>query len=132
LALGIPSSKKKTNNSDDDEPREPRDNHLIDDGDFEDYDGDIVSDKANGPLQPYYERIRPLVDRNDPRLVYVEILGEFTPPDGNWEGFGESIGRNTHLRELVVAKLDEAFNDFSRGIALNQSIKKLRSMDVKT
>ena len=74
------------------------------------------------------QELRLLVDRNEPRRTRIVIGGKFdedtmdenTPDDEDWEGFGECIGKNTHLKEITIDL------NGSTQFILNRSIEKLR------
>jgi hypothetical protein len=74
------------------------------------------------------------VEENDPRIRDVSIghkyNNENTWDDIDWERFGAVIGSNTHVTEMSVFIDGLRFStqqgvQFSRGIALNRSIKKM-------
>lgn len=77
-----------------------------------------------------------LVDRNDPRLTRIVIGGKFdeytfdknTSDDEDWEGFGVNIGKNTHLKEMMINlnRSTHVVENFFSGFVLNRSIEKLR------
>ena len=73
------------------------------------------------------------VEGNDPRIRDIQIgykyNNEFTWDDIDWERFGAVIGSNAHVTEMLVFIDGLRFStqqgvQFSRGLALNRSIKK--------
>ena len=82
------------------------------------------------------QELRLLVDRNEPRRTRIVIGGKFdedamdenTPDDEDWEGFGECIGKNTHLKEITIDLngSTHVVENFFSGFVLNRSIEKLR------
>ena len=75
------------------------------------------------------EEVRRRIERNDPDLVDVTIRNfDCLPHHDGWERFGESVGKNTHLRELTMTGADitkEDMEKFFHGVAHNRSIRKL-------
>jgi Ran GTPase-activating protein (RanGAP) involved in mRNA processing and transport len=67
-----------------------------------------------------------LLERNDPNLLIFDIGTEQTRR--GWEVLGESIGRNTMLKELYIyyEPLSELGMSFFRGFVKNRSIKVLK------
>ena len=74
------------------------------------------------------------VEGNDPRIRDIQIgykyNNEFTWDDIDWERFGAVIGSNAHVTEMLVFIDGLRFStqqgvQFSRGLALNRSIKKI-------
>ena len=76
--------------------------------------------------------LRRKIEDNDPDLTEL-IMGNYLPPDGDWERAGKGIGRNTHIKELCfgsnivddVQVRREQFESFCEGLARNKSIEKL-------
>ena len=73
------------------------------------------------------------IDANDPSITQLEITGNtYMPKCDNWAVLGSAIGRNTHIKELVVGSFDDAhvaiddLLDFFRGMVTNKSITKLK------
>jgi hypothetical protein len=67
------------------------------------------------------------LERNNPVLLNFSIDKGYNPPSCGWEVLGESIGRNTMLKELYIdyEPLSELGMRFFRGLAKNRSIKEL-------
>ena len=75
------------------------------------------------------------IDANDPSITQLEITGNtYMPKCDNWAVLGSAIGRNTHIKELVVGigsfgdvhvAIDDLL-DFFRGMVTNKSITKLK------
>ena len=69
------------------------------------------------------------IDANDPSITQLEIAaGSYMPKCDNWAVLGSAIGRNTHIKELVVdvhVAIDDLL-DFFRGMVTNKSITKLK------
>jgi hypothetical protein len=71
----------------------------------------------------------------DPNVTRLEVADfedhrYVTDYEGDdWEGFGNAIGRNTHLEEITIGlMLQERLLSVLPGLALNRSIKKLKIM----
>jgi len=116
---------------------------MDDDGNNSDSDGDISSYNSDDEAmdddydsdeewaaERQRERDEALrkIERNDPSFTTLEINTEM---EDNWEELGTAIGRNTHLKELILNNdngediLANKFRDFARGLAFNRSIQKL-------
>ena len=71
---------------------------------------------------------------DDPNLTRLRVGSDaYHPPDGDWANLGRAIGRNTHLKELILPHvlLEEYFNGFICGLRSNQSIQTLRLNNMK-
>ena len=73
------------------------------------------------------------IDANDPSITQLEITGNtYMPKCDNWAVLGSAIGRNTHIKELVVGSIGDVhvaiddLLDFFRGMVTNKSITKLK------
>jgi len=77
--------------------------------------------------------VRRQVDDNDPSLSEIwignEEGNEIMPNDGDWKGFGASMGRNTHINELSfsldTSQMGVQVVHFFRGLAMNRCIQRL-------
>jgi hypothetical protein len=72
-----------------------------------------------------------LLEQNDPDLLNFVIRYTYRPPD-DMEAFGESIGRNAYLKELVEIRIRSIHDEapylgrrFFPGLLKNRSIQKL-------
>lgn len=81
-----------------------------------------------------HDSTRSCIDANDPSITQLEITGNtYMPKCDNWAVLGSAIGRNTHIKELVVGgsfdnvhvAIDDLL-DFFRGMVTNKSITKLK------
>ena len=80
-----------------------------------------------------HDSTRSCIDANDPSITQLEIAaGTYMPKCDNWAVLGSAIGRNTHIKELVVGNFDDVhvaiddLLDFFRGMVTNKSITKLK------
>ena len=80
-----------------------------------------------------HDGTRSCIDANDPSITQLEIAaGTYMPKCDNWAVLGSAIGRNTHIKELVVGNFDDVhvaiddLLDFFRGMVTNKSITKLK------
>ena len=72
------------------------------------------------------------IEGNDPDLTELN-MGNYLPPDGDWERDGKGVGRNTHIKKLrfgsnlvdYVQVRREQFESFCEGLACNKSIEKV-------
>jgi hypothetical protein len=93
-------------------------------------DDDNMSDETNsdeGSEDDNGDDLMLQLERNDPDLLNFVILYTDRPPDG-WAALGESIGRNTMLKELDIdyEPLSEIGVNLYRGLIKNRSVKKLK------
>jgi len=96
----------------------------IDDGD------DVNVDEEE--IREYREKVRRQVVDNDPSLSEIwignEEVNEIIPNDGDWKGFGASMGRNTHINELSfsldTSQMGVQVVHFFRGFAMNRCIQR--------
>jgi hypothetical protein len=80
------------------------------------------------------------VANNDPSCSTLWIgtdedeFDAIMPNDGDWKGFGESLGRNTHINELAfslnTSQMGVQLVHFFRGFAMNRCIEKLILDDI--
>jgi hypothetical protein len=85
------------------------------------------------------EEVLRQVGDNDPSLNDIWIGTEdddgiVYPNDGDWKGFGESLGRNTHINEVAfslnTSQIGVQLVHFFRGFAMNRCIEKLILDDI--
>jgi len=118
-----------------------------DDGDDEDAAGinndnnNDISDEdessVDEELDELNAQLRRQIEGNDPELVRLEIgPRDYYPHGDDWEMDGESIGKNTQIRELIMSDLDELngttkqdLEKFSIGVAHNRSIQQMSFRD---
>jgi hypothetical protein len=100
----------------------------IDDGDDEEDENEIRERED----REQREKVIRLVANNDPSLSNIWIGhddDEIFPNDGDWKGFGESMGRNTHINELTLgldtSQMGAQLVHFFRGLAMNRCIQYL-------
>ena len=80
-----------------------------------------------------HDETRSYIDANDPSITQLEITDNtYMPKCDNWAVLGSAIGRNIHIKELVVGSfvdvhvaIDDLL-DFFRGMVTNKSITKLK------
>ena len=100
-------------------------------------DGDEFSDERIF-IWMRSEKVRHQIEINDPDLVRLEIGPPSYHPndddwrtlsDCNWEKDGKSIGKNTHIMELMIVgvylSMTEDLEKFFRHVSHNRSIQKL-------
>jgi hypothetical protein len=85
-------------------------------------------------LREYRDEVIRQINDNDPSLHDI-LIGEedddliVYPNDGDWEGFGASLGRSTHIKEvsMYLNTTSMGFHGvrFFQGFAMNRSIEKL-------
>ena len=120
----------------DDVDGDDRLDHHDDDDEEENEDED---DEDEIMAWEYRDEVRRQIDDNDPSLSDIWIGEdedfEVYPNDGDWEGFGASLGRNTNIKEVIV-KLNTTQMErgvqtehFFQGLAKNRSIKSLDIMN---
>jgi hypothetical protein len=109
------------------------DEGIIDGEDDEDEDDGDDEEEMMERRENREEVIRQVND-NDPSLSDIWIGTEdddgiVYPNDGDWKGFGESLGRNTHINEVAfslnTSQMGVQLVHFFRGFAMNRCIEKL-------
>jgi hypothetical protein len=99
------------------------------DDDDENDDNDGIETERQRDWRLLKLELRRQVDSNDPSLLHLKITNNnitaYFPDDGDWGGFGASIGRNTFIEEINIAIYSVDLGSFARGFALNRSIKSL-------
>jgi hypothetical protein len=110
------------------------DEGIIDGEDDEDEDDWDDEEEMRERRENREEVIRQVHD-NDPSLNDIWIGTEdddgiVYPNDENWKGFGESLGRNTHIETIEFLRFDTSqmgvqAMHFFRGLAMNRCIQKL-------
>ena len=111
------------------------DGRIDDDDEDEDEDDEDDEEEMRERRELRDEVIRQ-VDGNDPSLCNIWIgteeydYAQVYPKDGDWKGFGASLGRNTHIKEITFSLITsemgvQEIHSFFRGLAMNRCIQKL-------
>ena len=95
--------------------------------------GEFDVTDVNDPDIIEHDATQSCIDANDPSITQLEITGnKYMPKCDDWAVLGSAIGRNTHIKELVVGSIGDVhvaiddLLDFFRGMVTNKSIMKLK------